>query len=76
MLSDWLYLPRLKACSVLGQDRECRLVAIQPIYAAGATTWASAFRDMAAGLGIGLGRLLSIEAGTERNRIRPSIGRG
>ena len=33
-------------------------------------------RDMAAGLGIGLGRLLSIEAGTERKRIRPSIGRG
>ena len=32
-------------------------------YAAGATTWASAFAT-SAGLGIGLGRLLSIEAGT------------
>ena len=34
------------------RDLACRLVAIQPIYAAGAMTWASGVREMAAGLGM------------------------
>ena len=33
-------------------------------------------RDMAAGVGIGLGRLLSMEDGTASEKIKPSIGRG
>jgi len=33
-------------------------------------------RDMAAGLGVGLGHLLAMEDGTATEKIRPSIGRG
>jgi hypothetical protein len=54
----------LKVCSVLGEDGECRLVPIRPIYAGRRYDLGIGVRDMAAGLGIGLARLLSIEDGT------------
>jgi hypothetical protein len=56
--------PRLKACSVKGEDRGRSSGRHSADLRGRRYDLGIGVRDMAAGLGIGLGRLLSIEAGT------------
>ena len=54
----------LKPWGIPVEDWTCRLVAIRPIYAGRRHDLGIGVRDMAAGLGIGTGHLLSMEDGT------------